>query len=162
MSIIEQLRSELKNMTNEEKAELSKLLEPKEEERQPIMLGEPLERTRKGYYEEDLTEEQYYDYVHRIDDWWTTKQQIIEQDYYGRRKISHRTKEEVVKHNEELFKDYVPKKMEYAKKRGLSFSPVYNPPKPYNHIPRHLAENESFKKYIPDSLERFNTFNIFE
>ena len=157
MSIIEQLRDELKNMTNEEKEELSKLLKPEEKElpgRYDVLYAP----SRRGYYGEELTDEQYYDYTHRIDDWWTTKQQIIELDYYGKRKVSHRTKEEVVKHNEELFKDYVPKKMEYAKKRGLSFSPVYNPPKPYNLIPRHLAENESFKKYIPDSLKRFNTF----
>lgn len=137
MSIIDQLRTELQDMTQEERKELADLIAGKENVDLPAReLGAPLGRNKTGPRGEELTEEQYYDYTHPLTGLWPANAYDIVQNFDGKKTRINHSKKEIAAHNWQIFEAWLKKKREYAAKYGLEFSDEYNPPEDRrgNHI----------------------------
>lgn len=126
MNILEEFR----NMTNEEKQEMLKILQESEEKPEPEIrqLGEPLGPNRKGPLGQDLTDEQVYDRDHPLTGLWPDKAYDLVQDFYGKRTRVYHSKEEIEEHNRQVREEWIQNKRKYAARYGLQFSDEYNPP----------------------------------
>lgn len=129
MSIIDQLKAELKDMNQDERMQLLDLItgeakaEPEPEKK---VLGVHLGPSRRGPRGEQLTEEQWYD-LHN-------PPQLLSEGYTeslnfnGVKKVKRWSEDEIRKHNQEIMEAWIQAKREYAAKHGLTFSDEYNPP----------------------------------
>ena len=130
MTMIEQLKEELKNMTDDEKKQLTDLLK-EEPEQQPVevrQLGEAMFPRRRGPRGEDLTEEQYYDFKHPMTGLWVEGLYDYSVDMTGKEKRIYHTKDQIAEHNQKIRDEWIQEKRRYAAEHGLTFSDEYNPP----------------------------------